>query len=633
MNYCPSIYQTKRRKTRTVTVGKVAIGGENPVRVQSMTTSDTRDVEKTVAQAVRLAEAGCEIVRVTVQGIREAEACGAIKEELLKRGLDTPLVADIHFFPPAALKAADFVDKVRINPGNYADKRATFKEVVYDDAAYAKELERIEEKFSPLVLKCKELGRAMRIGVNHGSLSDRIMNRYGDTPQGMVESAFEFARICRKYDYHNFLFSMKASNPLVMVRAYRLLVAEMEKLGWDYPLHLGVTEAGAGEDGRVKSAVGIGALLLDGLGDTVRVSLTEDPWYEIAPCRELVRLAKEYEGRGCPPFEERHRRWDAISRREAPAAETGWLHLDGTVLTADPASLGSGLLKADGVVTDDPETARRLLGEGVGVVTSLPLPGAVRLAPLEAALQERRLQKSVERFAVMQLPCALATVVEGGGPEKWEALKEAAPDFVLFKPPEEDRLHLTRRFIEWLREKGLKFPVILQLAYDCSEELLPIHAAAEAGALLADGLGDGLFLEGEYPSGVLRALSFNILQAARMRTTKTEFISCPSCGRTLFDLQEVTRRIRKRTEHLPGVKIAVMGCIVNGPGEMADADFGYVGSKPGKIDLYVGKERVERDIAFADAVEALVALLKKHGVWVEPACDAPTGSPAPASDG
>ena len=335
--YCEAVYQSKRRPTRVVMVGDVGVGGDNPVRVQSMTTSSTRDVEATVAQAVRLADAGCEIVRVTVQGMKEADACEGIKEGLLKRGYTIPLVADIHFFPPAAMRAADFVDKVRINPGNFVDKRASFKLIEYDDESYAKEILKIEEKFTPLVEKCKKLKRSMRIGTNHGSLSDRIMNRYGDTPAGMVESALEFARICRKLDYHDIIFSMKASNPQVMIQAYRLLTAAMYDLQWDYPLHLGVTEAGEGEDGRVKSAMGIGTLLLDGIGDTIRVSLTEDPWHEIDPCRRLIRLSENQEGRGVEPFTESRRLIEGIQRRTVHFSSIVPLHRNGTVFATVPA--------------------------------------------------------------------------------------------------------------------------------------------------------------------------------------------------------------------------------------------------------------------------------------------------------
>lgn len=508
MQYCESIYETKRLKTREIKVGHIGIGGNNPIRIQSMTTSNTRDVAATVEQVMRLADAGCEIVRMTVQGKKEAESCEAIKNTLLQKGYATPLVADIHFYPPAALLVVEFVDKVRINPGNFIDKRASFKVIEYDEAVYQKELMKIEEGFAPLVQKCRRLKKAMRIGTNHGSLSDRIMNRYGDSPRGMVESAFEFAEVCRKHDYHDFCFSMKASNPVVMIQAYRLLAAEMRKRGWDYPLHLGVTEAGAGEDGRLKSAMGIGALLLDGLGDTIRVSLTEDPWDEIEPCKRIVAYAEKR--KGIEPFEERLREERRKVDYFPPFDERGSVVVKGT-----------------------------------------PVEGCILFAP------------------------------------------KISP------------VHETRRLVEQLKKENSRLPLIVEVPTNCK-----IAAGMEYGAILCDGLAEGVSVEEE-------AFGLNLLQAARMRMSKTDFISCPSCGRTLFDLQEVSKRIREKTAHLPGVKIAIMGCIVNGPGEMADADFGYVGSKPGKIDLYVGKNCVERDIDFADADEKLIDLIKAHGKWID----------------
>ena len=477
---------SRRWKTKVVTVGKVGIGGDNPVRIQSMTTSDTRDVKGTVDQILRLQDAGGEIARVTAQGNKEAFACEEIKNELVRLKCDIPLVADIHFYPPAALVVADFVDKIRINPGNFADTRAVFKKVEYTEPTY------IEEEFLPLIEKCKKRNIAMRIGTNHGSLSDRIMNRYGDTPFGMVESAFEFARICRKYDYHNFLFSMKASNPLVMIQAYRLLVSEMVKVGWNYPLHLGVTEAGNGEDGRIKSAVGIGSLLQDGLGDTIRVSLTEDPWCEIGPAKKIIQFAKE---------------------------------------------------RAKLRLPHNPEMAR---------------------------------------------------------PKQGEAYMRPSIDKIFLKNP-------TREFFE--TNTSTK-PVILWAEYNLPPEDKAILASIELGSLLIDGFGDGVCIEP-------LELGMNLLQACRKKSFKTDFIACPGCGRTLFDLQSVTNRIKEKTGHLPGVKIAIMGCIVNGPGEMADADFGYVGSRPGKIDLYVGKTCVEKNIDKDDAETRLIALIKSHGKWIE----------------
>lgn len=520
MKYCESIFQTRRFKTREVMVGSVGVGGANPIRIQSMATSNTRDIEATIEQIVLLADAGCEIARVTVQGKKEAESCEGIKNGLLKRGYSIPLVADIHFYPPAALLVAEFVDKVRINPGNFIDKRASFKVIEYDDATYARELTKIEETFSPLVEKCKRLKKAMRIGTNHGSLSDRIMNRYGDTPRGMVESAIEFAQVCRKYDYHDFMFSMKASNPQVMIQAYRLLAAEMIQLGWDYPLHLGVTEAGHGEDGRIKSAMGIGALLLDGLGDTIRVSLTEDPWSEIEPCKRLVEYAQAAQGRGITPFEET----DRAQKR--------------SVLYPYPLNeKGSVFIKKGGVYFCED-------------------------VPVDS-------------------------------------------NSVLILQPQISPVHEARYLVEQMKATQDQRPLIIEFQSDCV-----IQSAMELGPILCDGLAEGICVAEEQ-------LGLNLLQAARMRMTKTDFISCPSCGRTLFDLQEVSKRIRDQTAHLPGVKIAIMGCIVNGPGEMADADFGYVGSKPGKIDLYVGKNCVERDIEFKDADSKLIELIKSHGKWVD----------------
>lgn len=592
------------KKTREVKVGLVGVGGDNPIRIQSMTTSSTRDVEATVAQIMKLADAGCEIARITVQGMKEADACEAIKNVLLQKNYTIPLVADIHFYPPAAMRVVDFVDKVRVNPGNFADKRASFKVIEYTDASYAEELVRIEEKFTPLVEKCKKLKRAMRIGTNHGSLSDRIMNRYGDTPAGMVESAFEFARICRKNGYHDFIFSMKSSNPKVMIEAYRLLVAEMDKIGWDYPLHLGVTEAGQGEDGRVKSAMGIGALLLEGIGDTIRVSLTEDAWKEIDPCKRLRDFAAQYPKTTMGSRQSRTILWprDIALHRDGsvivPVNEFTYEQI-GVEIKQDQPTLSRS--NADGIVSLEPHPELSAIGIGIyGADTPI------------LNLSEAEQVEKVSRFQVnpMVAPYVLKVHDENG----WERASRLHPR-AIFLALSQDRLAGARRFFANLT---LKVPVILNFSYACSYEDLIIQASAECGALLCDGYGEGLCLETDIDPGKVRELSFNILQAARMRTTKTEFISCPSCGRTLFDLQDVSRRIIARTKHLPGVKIAIMGCIVNGPGEMADADFGYVGSKPGMIDLYVGKECVEKDIDFAAADDRLIDLIKAHGRWIDP---------------
>ncbi len=625
MKYCHSIYRTERSKTQEVKVGHLGVGGDNPIRIQSMTTSNTRDVGATVEQVMKLADNGCEIVRMTVQGMKEAEACEEIKNTLLQKGYTTPLVADIHFYPPAAMRVADSVDKIRINPGNFADRRATFKVIEYDDLSYAAELARIEELFIPLVEKLKRLKKALRIGTNQGSLSDRIMNRYGDTPAGMVESAFEYTRICRKLDYHSLIFSMKSSNPLIMIQAYRLIAARMKEEGWNYPLHLGVTEAGEGEDGRVKSSIGIGTLLLDGLGDTLRVSLTEDPWNEIDPCRRLIHFAKNREMKGVEPYEERHRDFMNIQRRPLPGFSS-ILHRDGTTILS---------VTNDQILTDDFYAQLGMIVQFNLLTKSKATVDALLLEEAPASNQHYQILERVQKAGVALLSrnfelhgaFPLYTSEEAKGKNLSQAgliirgneslLVTETPAFILFSPLESP-LHETRRFIEGLRANKKEIPVLLYLSYSCSPEDLVIQASAEGGALLSDGLGDGLVIASrEAKLDLLRNLTFGILQGVRMRTSKTEFISCPGCGRTLFELQQVSRKIRERTGHLPGVKIAIMGCIVNGPGEMADADFGYVGSKPGMIDLYVGKQCVERNIAFADAEDKLVDLIKQHGRWEE----------------
>lgn len=581
-------YQTLRRKTREVMVGNVGVGGNHPIRIQSMTTSDTRDVQATVDQIIRLADAGCEIVRVTVQGKKEAEACEAIKNDLVRKGYSIPLVADIHFYPPAALEVVEYADKVRINPGNYVDKRASFKEIVYDDKTYQVELEKLEAKFAPLVEKCKLLKRAMRIGTNHGSLSDRIMNRYGDTPAGMVESAFEFARVCRKLDYHDIIFSMKASNTRVMIEAYRLLVSEMEKLGWDYPLHLGVTEAGEGEDGRVKSSIGIGTLLLEGIGDTIRVSLTEDPWKEIDPCQRLVALASSFPS----PVK------ISSFKRSGPVEKMQPLHRDGSVILS--------------ISREEVEAADFFEQIGCAIQLGQPEKTQATVDAVIANFDHPKLKRIQDAgIGVISSPYMVTE-------NNWERILADRPEVIFFSP-QTNGPHHARRFFEWLYAHNIQIPVILQFAYICPEEELMIRASAECGSLLCDGLGEGICLQAPLSLEKLRTLSFSILQGSRLRQSKTEFISCPGCGRTLFDLQSVAEQVRSRTSHLPGVKIAIMGCIVNGPGEMADADFGYVGSRPGKIDLYIGRQCVERNIEMNEAVDRLIALIKQQGRWVEPA--------------
>jgi (E)-4-hydroxy-3-methylbut-2-enyl-diphosphate synthase len=538
--YTASRFRYRRRKSREVQIGSLAVGGRQPIRVQSMTTTRTQDVEATLAQAIRLVEAGCEIVRITAPTVADARAIGEVRRQLRSRGLDVPLVADIHFSPAAAMEAAEHVDKVRVNPGNFADQKF-FRVREYSDEDYAAEIARIEERFTPLVLKCQRRGIAMRIGSNHGSLSDRIMNRYGDTPAGMVESALEFVRIARKHNYHDIVLSMKASNPKVMIQAYRLLVARMDEEGIDpYPLHLGVTEAGLGEDGRIKSAVGIGALLDDGLGDTVRVSLTEEPEAEIPVAQRLVAAynAGLPDARDFPDVNERVDPYSYARRLTSPVFVGG-------------LGIGGGGTVA---VLDPPEDA-------VGAIPDLG-----------------------------DLACV-----------------EPAPAW-----------HDAVRAYRGLAASAGDRPLHLELHVDGDELEVLLRAAAVLGSLLCDGLGDSVGLSAPLAESDRSRLLFGILQAAGVRITRTEFVSCPSCGRTLFDLQSTTERIAARTRHLKGVKIAVMGCVVNGPGEMADADFGYVGGSPGHVNLYVGKQVVEKGVPEVEADDRLVELIQRHGKWVDP---------------
>jgi (E)-4-hydroxy-3-methylbut-2-enyl-diphosphate synthase len=586
MRYCESPFFYHRRKTREVVVGDparggVVIGGDNPVVAQSMLTCDTMDTDESVKQTLDLVAVGCQIVRITAPTVKDAANLQNIVAELRARGCNVPIVADIHFKPEAAMEAAKWVEMVRINPGNYADsKKFAVKE--YSDEQYAAELKRIEEKFTPLVLLCKQLGRAMRIGTNHGSLSDRIMNRFGDTPLGMVESALEFARIARKNDFHNFKFSMKSSNPKVMIECYRLLVARLEQEGpdWNYPIHLGVTEAGDGEDGRIKSAIGIGSLLCDGLGDTIRVSLTEDSPREIEVCRDLLAQIPKLADLGPANFDiEPSFDPFTFSRRQTPEIEL-----------------------AGGFKCGAEQTVR------VVVTNETWEKVAPKISP-KADVKPEAIYEDLNVFEVdpardfdVNCDTQLVTVKDG----------VALPAITAF-----------RLLAAKLKRLGRNNPILLK---DClSFESVPLEpkiallrASVVIGSLLADGIGDAILIRGESGAGQSLRLAFNILQAAGCRSFKTDFVACPSCGRTLFNLQTVTARIKSRTEHLKGVKIAIMGCIVNGPGEMADADFGYVGGAPGKINLYVGKKAIKFNIPEAEAVDRLVDLIKEHGKWVEP---------------
>lgn len=637
--YCPSLTRYERWKTRAVRIGSIGIGGHNPIRVQSMTTTDTMDTAATVAQSIRMIEAGCELVRITAPSRKEAENLAEIKKQLRAAGFETPLVADIHFTPNAAEVAARIVEKVRVNPGNYADKKR-FDVREYTDAEYAAELERIRERFTPLVRICKEHGTAMRIGTNHGSLSDRILNRYGDTPLGMVESAMEFLRICRDEGFHEIVLSMKASNPQVMVQAYRLLVNHMLREGMDYPLHLGVTEAGDGEDGRIKSAVGIGALLEDGLGDTIRVSLTEEPEAEIPVARALADRYSARRGDPIPavnelpidPFSHTRRHTREVLNIGARHVPVVMADLSGKERIT-PATLFSWgyaySVPLDKWNLGDQACDYAFIGKHrIG----FEIPGTLGIVQEHATwLGDKDKPRHYPQVSATDylagvelhprlnfIHCTLKELSEA-----FVSKLKGDPTAVLLIDTWNDHGYAEQRrlFFELLN-KSCDVPVVIGRAYSgITDEQLQLHASTDLGALLLDGLGDGVFIapEGVGNDAAVNRLAFGILQATRTRISKTEYISCPSCGRTLFDLQETTARIRARTSHLKGVKIGIMGCIVNGPGEMADADFGYVGTGPGVITLYREKEVVKRNVPSAQAVDELIALIKEHGMWVEPA--------------
>ena len=586
LSYCPNLLHHARRPSRPVMVGKVGIGGENPIRVQSMITSDTRDTRACIDEILQLADAGCEMVRITAQTRVYAANLENIARGVRAAGCEAPLVADIHFKPDAALEAAKWVEKIRVNPGNYADKKK-FEIREYSDAQYAEELERIREQFAPLVELCKERGRSMRIGTNHGSLSDRIMNRYGDTPLGMVESALEFARIARDHDYHELIFSMKASNPKVMIQAYRLLIARLDQEGpdWNYPIHLGVTEAGDGEDGRIKSAVGIGSLLADGIGDTIRVSLTEDSIHEIPVAAALAR-----------PYQ---------LQPDEPAPQSGFTPSYDPFIydkrrSSKPTCMGVQVGEA----------------EPVRVVTSQACWNdlAERFSTLGDFKPEIILEKSDVVAIDPTDDAQCAALNEGDRVQLITVTDDTAldpiPAFRLLAAKADPRHPI-------LLKDTLSVPSDTP---DALEALL--NASTNLGSLLCDGIGDAVLIRGETAPGASMRLAYNILQAAGVRIFKTDYVACPSCGRTLFNLQSTTQKIRSATGHLKGVRIAVMGCIVNGPGEMADADFGYVGGAPGKINLYVGKQAVKFNIPEDEAVERLIDLIKEHDKWVDPAEEA-----------
>lgn len=642
--YSDSLTSYSRFKTRVVHIGDVPLGGDFPIRLQSMTTTDTLDTKATVEQSIRMIEAGCEYVRITAPSMNEARNLENIKKELRQRGYQTPLVADIHFTPNAAELAARIVEKVRVNPGNYADRKK-FEHIEYTDAAYDSELARIRERFIPLIKICKEYGTAMRIGTNHGSLSDRILSRYGDTPLGMVESAMEFLRICEDENYHSIVLSMKASNPQVMVQAYRLLVQHMMKAGMNYPLHLGVTEAGDGEDGRIKSAVGIGTLLEDGLGDTVRVSLTEDPEFEIPVAKMLVdRYSNRKEHAAIPelkteagkiilpysPYEYNRRHTHAVHN-------IGGSNVPRVIADfSDKAEITPATFFAVGNNYSVPLDKWNLTDQACDYVyagdheVNFEIPGTLGIIINGKTWAQ---QKNAERhypvfcgdeyFTAEKKSSELNFIAADMKVLSQEFIAKIKDDKTIVLVIYTSNAHAMpemRRAIIALMENNCTIPVILKRSYkNAEEDPFRLYAATDLGGLLLDGMGDGTWLSAKpvVNAKVANSTSFGILQATRTRISKTEYISCPSCGRTLFDLQETTNKIRQRTEHLKGVKIGIMGCIVNGPGEMADADYGYVGTGPGKITLYKGKEVVKKNIDEKDAVDALVGLIREHGDWVE----------------
>jgi (E)-4-hydroxy-3-methylbut-2-enyl-diphosphate synthase len=674
MSYCVSRFRTIRRQTREVMVGNVGVGGSNPIRIQSMTTSNTKDVAATVDECTALAEAGCEILRVTAPNVSAARCLKAIRRELHKRRVFEPLVADIHFLPAAAMEAAEHVEKVRINPGNFADRKR-FDVREYSDSKYKEELDRLYHSFSPLVKRCLTLGRSMRIGTNHGSLSDRIMNRYGDTPLGMVESALEFLRIAESHGYHDIMLSMKASNPKIMIQAYRLLVDRMATEEMNYPLHLGVTEAGDGEDGRIKSAIGIGSLLIDGLGDTIRVSLTEDSVYEVPVARAIADKAMalwqngaeidDSESDSIDPYSYTRRAVTTVSLGEnlkvgddqpprilvrVPSAlkdPDGFFDRLETDLLRNKETLPEGIIVT--IELDQQAEALtaliRELSNGE-IATVVEISKNVDWRSLLARMPQDRGPIAIMRAFDRKDPGELRAFLEGTHELRMISILDLDPEAIdpltpiLAERFEESvfvttgksgapnsGMHATgryRRLAESLRQAELRLPIWIRATAETSvrhdESFLSclLEASMLSGSLLCDGIGDLISFETESDPARSTAVAYNLLQGAGARISKTEFVACPSCGRTLFDLQTTTQRIREQTGHLKGVKIAIMGCIVNGPGEMADADFGYIGGAPGKVNLYVGKTCVQYHIPADDADGRLIDLIKEHGKWTEP---------------
>ena len=630
--YCPSLTKYQRWQTREVMVGNVGVGGENPIRIQSMTTTNTLDTIGTIDQSIRMINAGCEIVRVTAPSVKEAENLQAIRDGLREKGYHTPLVADIHFTPNAAEVAARIVEKVRVNPGNYADRKK-FEIHDYNDETYAEKLDRIRERFIPLIQICKEYGTAMRIGTNHGSLSDRIMSRYGDTPTGMVESAMEFLRIAEEEKYHDIILSMKASNTQVMVQAYRLLVKTMVVEGMNYPLHLGVTEAGEGEDGRIKSSVGIGTLMEDGLGDTIRVSLTEEPEAEI-PVAQL--LVNRYEARknhepipeinSIPydPFFRNKRETNTIMNLggdEVPRI-IGNMSRKDLITYHDLIPFGYIYSKnRDKWQISDQAVDFLFIGDNS---IDFEIPGTLGIIQNHIALEDKERHFSIyslnEKSLIDQNKISFLNIYSDISSSLMTELSQLKKTIFILDTNNEHGYAAQRRFFVECIKKTIKNPIIVKRSYlHFSQDELLLYSATDLGGLQLDGFGDGIWIDSNHDAGYVNETAFGILQASRSRISKTEYISCPSCGRTLFDLQETTAKIRARTDHLKGLKIGIMGCIVNGPGEMADADYGYVGTGVGKISLYKGQDVIKKNIPAESAVDALIKLIHFHGDWIDPA--------------
>lgn len=628
--YCPSLTQYQRWNTRAVMVGDIGVGGKNPIRIQSMTTTDTMDTQGTIEQSIRMIKVGCEIVRITAPSIKEAENLRVIKQGLIKRGYNTPLVADIHFTPNAAELAATIVEKVRVNPGNYADRKK-FESHDYSDRSYGEELERIRDRFTPLVKICKANGTSMRIGTNHGSLSDRIMSRYGDTPLGMVESAMEFIRIAEEQNYHNIILSMKASNTQVMVQGYRLLVKTMVDEGMNYPLHLGVTEAGDSDDGRIKSALGIGTLLEDGLGDTIRVSLTEEPEAEIPVAKSLVSRyqdrklthneAIKIEELPYDPFFHAKRETKKIINlggKEVPRV-IGDLSKDSLITPSDLGKFGY-LYAAEQDKWHMSDLASDYIYIG-GNSLDFEIPGTLSIIQDHHHLEKKDFHYPLFSFdEIKEIPVESVSFMRCSETDDIFSIIRSLPNCIIILESDQEYAYADQRkfFIE-CSNANIKNPVIVRRSYlNHTNDEIMLYASTDIGGLQIDGFGDGLWISSNNSKVAMNEISFGILQASRSRISKTEYISCPSCGRTLFDLQQTTAKIRARTDHLKGIKIGIMGCIVNGPGEMADADYGYVGTGTGQISLYKGQDVVQKNISEKLAVDALIDLIDCNGDWVQP---------------